>query len=354
MRIVITGGAGFVGSSLAVQLKRDGPKAEVVAFDSLRRPGVELGLPRVAESGVDFIRGDIRVADDLAPLEYADIVIHAAAEPSAGAGMNGQPSFVFDANVLGTFNVLEFARRNTASVILLSTNRVYPIAALRDLPLRQIGDRVDLKPELSGDGWSMNGVKEDFWLDGSRSLYGATKLAAEVLTHEYGSMFGLRTIVNRCGVIAGPWQMGKVEQGFVSLWVARHVYGVGLSYIGFGGQGLQVRDVLHVHDLCDLIALQLNSLDLHAGRTYNVGGGRTSNTSLRELTGRCESLTGRSVDVNGIQDTRISDIPWYITDHAAVSAATGWSPRRSLDQILADTHEWICRESDAVRRYFAP
>ena len=103
-------------------------------------------------------------------------------------------------------------------------------------------------------------------------------------------MYGLRTVVNRCGVLAGPWQMGKVDQGFIVLWMARHLYGGALAYTGFGGEGLQVRDILHVDDLYDLLRCNCAQLDRHSGATYNVAGGIERSVSLRELTEWCQRL----------------------------------------------------------------
>ena len=112
----------------------------------------------------------------------------------------------------------------------------------------------------SNQAMSAAGISETFSLSGHRSLYGATKLAAELLVEEYRAMYGLRTVINRCGVVSGPWQMGKIDQGFVVLWLSRYLFGGPLSYMGFGGHGFQVRDVLHVDDLYDLIVRQLKGL----------------------------------------------------------------------------------------------
>ena len=147
-----------------------------------------------------------------------------------------------------------------AAVIFLSSSRVYPIARLRALPLERRGERLAVPDDASGPGWSADGITTEFPLSGFRSMYGATKLASELLLEDIARCTACRTVINRCGVIAGPWQMGKVDQGFLVLWAARHLYGGPLSYTGFGGDGLQVRDVLHVDDLCDLVRLQMAAL----------------------------------------------------------------------------------------------
>jgi CDP-paratose 2-epimerase len=157
-------------------------------------------------------------------------------------------------------------------------------------------------------------------------------------------MYGLRAVINRCGVISGPWQMGKVDQGFVVLWLSRHLFGRPLSYMGFGGHGLQVRDVLHVDDLYDLIVRQLNGLDEYSGSVFNVGGGMASSVSLRELTAKSQKLSGRKVELGRVPETRDADIPFYVSDYRTLTRTTGWMPKRSLDQLLEDVWRWLIDE----------
>jgi CDP-paratose 2-epimerase len=341
MRILITGGAGFVGSSLALMLKRDRPGDHIRVFDNLRRRGSELSIARLTSAGVEFTHGDVRSPDDLAEAGAFDLLLECSAEPSVHAGYEGSPSYVLHTNLTGTMHCLEAARRFKADVVFLSTSRVYPIATLRALPLERRGSRLDIAEGASGHGWSTRGVRTDFPLAGFRSMYGATKLASELLLEEYRAMYGLHTVVNRCGVIAGPWQMGKVDQGFVALWASRHLYGGHLTYIGFGGEGLQVRDVLHVADLYDLIRLQLEDLARHSGSVFNVGGGRENAISLAELTESCRARVEASIAIDRDPRTSAADIPHYVTDNTAVTAATGWVPARSLETLLDDVFAWM-------------
>jgi len=343
MRILVTGGAGFVGSNLATTLKRRLPGAELCAFDNLRRRGSESALPRLRDAGVDFVHGDVRCPADLASAGRFDALVECSAEPSVHAGYAGNPAYVIDTNLIGTAHCLEAARAHGANVIFLSTSRVYPIDRLRGLPLERHGDRLDLDPSDSGSGWSFEGITTDFPLAGHRSLYGATKLAAELLVEEYGAMYGLRTVINRCGVIAGPWQMGKVDQGFVVWWAASHLFGKPLTYRGFGGDGLQVRDVLHIDDLCELIHAQLQEPDRCAGRTFNVGGGRAGSVSLAELTLYCCERAGRAAAIGREPDTQHVDIPYYVTDNAPVTSVSGWRPVRGIERTLDDVFSWLTR-----------
>ncbi|HEY7500990.1 MAG TPA: NAD-dependent epimerase/dehydratase family protein [Vicinamibacterales bacterium] len=341
MRILITGGAGFVGSSLALMLRRDRAELDICALDNLRRRGSELTLARLKAHDVRFVHGDIRSTDDIAEAGPFDLLLECSAEPSVHAGYSGSPSYVLQTNLVGTINCLEAARRHRADVVFLSTSRVYPIAGLRGLPLERRGQRLDLPPHAAGPGWSSKGIAADFPLGGYRSMYGATKLASELVIEEYRAMYGLRTIVNRCGVVSGPWQMGKVDQGFVVLWAARHAYGGHLAYSGFGGEGLQVRDVLHIADLYDLLRLQLAGIDRHSGSVHNAGGGHTNSVSLAELTAMCRLRSGRSIAIDSQPTTNEADVPYYVTDNSAITAATGWTPTRRLDTILDEILSWL-------------
>jgi len=353
MRILITGGAGFVGSSLALLLKRDRADAEIIAFDNLRRRGSELSLVRLKDAGVSFVHGDVRNADDLAEVGAVDLLLECSAEPSVHAGYGGSPAYVVQTNLTGTIHCLELARRHQADVIFLSTSRVYPIAPLRALPLSRERDRLDIPADAAGQGWSRAGISTDFPLAGYRSMYGATKLASELLIEEYRAMYGVRTIVNRCGVLSGPWQMGKVDQGFIVLWASRHLFGEPLSYIGFGGEGHQVRDVLHVADLYDLVRLQIADMARHSGAVYNVGGGHANSVSLAELTGLCRARAGQSVAIAANPQTNDADVPYYVTDNGAVTAATGWAPTRPVDKLIDDVFAWLRSHRAILEPIFA-
>src|SRR5712675_1234223 len=247
-KILITGGAGFVGSNLALRFKQARPAAEVIAFDNLKRRGSELGLPRLRRGGVAFVHGDVRVREDLLSVGAVDLIVDCAAEPSVLAGLDGAPDYVIQTNLNGTIHCLELARRVGADIVFLSTSRVYPTAAINALRYAETATRFVMTDVQDVAGASGHGLAETFPLAGSRSIYGASKLASELLLQEYRAAYGVRAIVNRCGVLTGPWQMGKVDQGVVALWVAKHFFRGHLAYVGHGGTGKQVRDLLHVQD----------------------------------------------------------------------------------------------------------
>ena len=348
MRVLITGGAGFVGASLALALAQRGGH-DVVALDNLRRRGSELNLPRLRAAGVEFVHGDVRNPADLAGVGAIDALVECSAEPSALAGADGAVDYVLDTNLSGAVNCLELARREDAALVFLSTSRVYPVRALERVAWEETDTRFDIAAEQGLPGVSPAGIAEDFPLEGARTLYGSTKLCAELLIAEYAESFGVRAVVDRCGVIAGPWQMGKVDQGVFTHWVLSHLLGRDLTYIGYGGSGKQVRDLIHVDDLTELVAAQLADPDHWSGATVNVGGGRDISLSLRETTALCREITGREVAVEGSGESRPGDVRIYLSDCARLYGRTDWRPRRGARQVLEDIHAWIVENEESVR-----
>jgi CDP-paratose 2-epimerase len=348
--MLITGGAGFVGSNLAVWFHTAYPELRVTVADNLRRRGSEANLPRLREHGVEFVHCDIRNPEDLRFADHRfDLLLECSAEPSVLAGYGNAPDYVINTNLLGTVNCLELARRVGADLLFLSSSRVYPIGALNGLVTQETDTRLTLAPNQTLPGVSDQGIDERFPLDGARSLYGATKLCSELLIQEYAAMYGLRYVINRCGVLTGPWQMGAVEQGVYALWVARHYFGRELSYIGWGGEGKQVRDLLHVDDLAALLDAQLAAFSVLSGTTFNVGGGLASSLSLLETTELCREITGRTVPVRQVPETRPADVKWYVTDNTRVTRATGWSPKRTPRETLASIYDWLREAEPTVR-----
>jgi CDP-paratose 2-epimerase len=350
-RVLITGGAGFVGSSLAVSWKR-AAIGEVVAADSLKRRGSELNLARLRDAGVPFVHADVRCPEDLDVLPEYDLLIDCSAEPSVHAGQAGTSRYLLNTNLIGTINCLKAACARRAAFLFLSTSRVYPIAALnalawREEPTRFVWDGAEIAP-----GVTRRGISEAFPLSGARSLYGTSKLAGELLIQEYVHARGLRALINRCGLLSGPWQLGKVDQGVVALWVARHHFRQPLRYIGYGGTGKQVRDVLHVEDLFDLLVRQCARPDCWDGRVYNVGGGPDVSVSLLELTGLCREVTGNEVPITPVPETHGVDIRIYVSDSSNVETEFGWRPRRGVRQVVGDIHAWLCDKPDEARRIF--
>jgi CDP-paratose 2-epimerase len=347
-RILITGGAGFVGSNLAVSLAARHPDWEVVALDNHYRRGSELNLARLEEAGVEFVKGDVREPGDLAKVTNLDAIVECSAEPSVMSGVDGDTGYLVHTNLTGAYNCLELARRDSAFFVFLSTSRVYPVAPQVDLKLDEAETRFELAAEQDVRGVSPAGISEDFPLEGARTLYGATKLAAELLVEEYRASLGVPAVIDRFGVIAGPWQMGKVDQGVFTHWMLAHYFRKPLSYIGFGGHGKQVRDLLHALDLVDLVERQLLDPAKWDGQTVNAGGGREISLSLRETTEICRRLTGNEVPLTPVAETRQGDVPIYLSDCTRLFEFDEWRPKRGAEQVLADIHEWIAADPERI------
>ncbi|MBD0390498.1 MAG: NAD-dependent epimerase/dehydratase family protein [Nostoc sp. C3-bin3] len=351
-RVLITGGAGFVGSALGLGLAQRYPDWQITALDNLKRRGSELNLARLKQAGIQFIHGDVRNTEDLDPVALQpDLILECSAEPSVLAGY-ASPGYVLQTNLVGTVNCLELARQTQADFIFLSTSRVYPIAYLNALEFTETETRFQLLDQQPFPGISSQGISEEFPLNGARSLYGATKLASELLVAEYADAYGLRTVINRCGVLTGPWQMGKVDQGVFALWMAFHYFQRSLKYIGYGGTGKQVRDFLHVTDLLDLIDIQIHSLEELRGQTFNVGGGANNTLSLYETTQLCQEITGQQIPITPVSDTRAGDVPIFITDSRKVMSATGWQPQKDAKTTLTEIYEWIHQYKQQVSEIF--
>ena len=351
--ILVTGGAGFVGSTLSIALKNNLDSVEVVALDNLRRRGSELNLPRLREAGVTFVHGDVRSFDDLLSVRpVPNLIIEASAEPSAQAGYDGSLSYLVGSNLVGCFHCLELARRARADFIFLSTSRVYPYGLLNDLPFVEEDTRYSLSDRQIVEGVTAQGIDERFPLDGARSLYGMTKLAAELMVEEYADAFGLRFIIDRFGLVTGPWQMARSDQGVLALWMASHYFRRPLSYIGFGGVGKQVRDFLHVDDLCALLLDQVRNFQKYSRKRFNAGGGVRNSLSLRETTELCREITGNSIEISASTDSRAADVRIYLSDSRRVRSVSGWRPVRDARSTLGDIYEWLRTEEHQLRRTF--
>lgn len=348
MRLLIAGGAGFIGSNLAFLFKSAHPDWEIVVLDNLRRRGGEYNLPGFRRAGIEFFHGDIRIPSDLDALTgNFDVLIEASAEPSVLAGLGDSgPGYVFETNLNGALNCLEFTRRRAGAFIFLSTSRVYAIEALSAIQLEEGEMRFNIALEQTQPGITAAGISEQFSTATARSFYGASKLAAEMLVQEYASAYKFPAIVNRCGLMAGPGQWGKTDQGVLTFWMARHHFGLPLKYTGFGGGGKQVRDVMHPRDLFALLSRQIDSLTPGCPIPTNAGGGLANSVSLREWTAICQEATGKEVPIASELSSSSVDVPLYVTDNAQITANHGWSPVISPRELGEDIARWL-RENEA-------
>lgn len=354
MKILITGGCGFVGSNLALLFKEHLTSSEIYCLDNLSRRGSELNLAKVLAKGIQFVHGDVRNRNDFDRIPKVDLVIDAAAEPSVLAGtVPGELENLMDTNLNGTINTLYFAKKHQAQFIFLSTSRVYPYDSLLNVNLETAPNRFNFSDKQSLAGISKKGIQENFPLEGIRSLYGATKLSSEYIIREFAHNFEIPTVINRCGVLSGPFQMGKIDQGVIVLWMARHFWKKNLSYIGFGGLGQQARDVLHVKDLFEAIQWQLKNIGTVHNQIYNLGGGLANTVSLAELTALCEQISGNTISISSDVNNRPGDIPVFVTDNSKFEQLSGWKPTRSVQQLLTEVHDWILSDQEFLKPILA-
>jgi CDP-paratose 2-epimerase len=338
MKILITGICGFVGHALARRIKSAKPAADIFGVDNLMRSGSEANR-RLAQDGIRVLHGDIRCASDVDALGPADWVIDAAANPSVLSGFDGRSSTrqLVEHNLFGTVNLLEYCRRHRAGFILLSTSRVYAIRPLSGLPMAETGRRFTPRfPEINFTGFSKAGIAEDFSTDFPVSLYGATKLASETLAVEYGAACGFPVWINRCGVLAGAGQFGTGEQGIFSFWLHAWCAKRPLRYLGFGGQGLQVRDAFHPDDLAALVLKQLDYPGSDRPPICNLAGGIANSMSLLQLSDWSANRFGPHEVISDGKEERPFDIPWVVLDSRRAAELWGWELTRPLASILTE------------------
>ena len=240
MKILITGGCGFVGSNLAIYLKKKQIATTVHSLDNLSRKGALLNLRRLKKEKIKNFKIDIFNNNALIRLPRYDLIIDCCAEAAVEVSKK-EIDKVFNTNLVGTFNVLKKCVKDKSNIIFISSSRVYSIKKLHKLKNKYL-------------------INEKFDTLGEKSIYGFCKYSSELLIKEFSFLYKIKYVISRFSVISGPWQFGKQDQGFVSHWVWRHLNKKKLIYIGFGGKGLQIRDVIHISDVCELIALQVRKI----------------------------------------------------------------------------------------------
>ena len=343
IEILITGICGFAGSVIARTLLEHSEGLSLVGFDNLSRKGSETNIEPLRDLGVDVRIGDVRDRVFLDALPKADWVLDCAANPSVLAGVDGSGSRdLVDQNLYGTVNLLELCRAWGAGFTLLSTSRVYSIAPLASLPLVLSPSRFELDTSALPEGMSIQGVSECFSTTPPISLYGSTKLCSERLALEYGSAFGFPAWINRCGVLAGPGQFGKADQGIFSYWIHSWKAGRALRYIGFGGTGNQVRDCLHPRDIAPLLLKQMRAaLPAPVSPVVNLSGGIANSMSLLELSAWCRNRLGPSDSESHIANSQSNeirpyDIPWMVLDSTLAGEVLGWQAAAPVHDVLEE------------------
>lgn len=348
MKILVTGGCGFIGTNVCVQAIERGH--EVVAFDNLVRPLTEENIPILKKAGVKIVRGDIRNAVDFAKLPWTpEGIIHLAGQCGIPYAQIS-PRYDFEVNVLGTINVLEYARLNgKIPVAFASSNKVYTnitnLIPIVETDTRYVWGTMPFL--MSKVAWGTDAIphedptaiNEDMPLDAfgefARSLYGTSKVAGDLYMQEYYQAFGVPTVVNRMSCIYGHYQKGVEDQAWVDWFIRQIDHGNG--EINIFGTGKQVRDMLFGSDTANLYIAELENIDKVKGKVYNIGGGVDNTMSLLEAINYIEEITGKKSKLT-FADKRHGDQDIWISDISKIKEDLGWhpsiSPKEGIKMIV--------------------
>jgi CDP-paratose 2-epimerase len=326
--VLITGGAGFIGCNVAANVAADGIRVRLL--DNLSRPGVRRNLEWLQSRHgnlVELVEADLAMAPDLTRwLDDVQAVYHFAAQVAVTTSL-AQPELDFRSNLLGTFRLLEALRRRDPppALVFASTNKVY--GNLESLRLIETASRYR-SPDLSAVGES----QPLFF----HTPYGCSKGAAEQYVLDYARSYGIPATALRMSCIYGPRQCGTEDQGWVAHFLLQALHGAAINVYG---DGKQVRDVLFVDDLVRAQRLAWRYIDRLSGSAWNVGGGEANAVSLLEVLDIIRGLVGSAPDVR-FHAPRPGDQKFYVSDHGAFSAATGWAPSVSPAQGIARLRDW--------------
>ena len=331
--ILITGGAGFIGTNLAKSFLEEGRR--VALLDNLSRAGVNenlLYLTSRFKGKLEFIQADVRdAARTRDAVSRADVVFHFAAQVAVTTSLE-DPLADFGVNAAGTLNVLEAARLSPRrpTVLFTSTNKVY--GALDQISLRQSGSRY----EPVDSQLKHNGVDESMSLD-FHSPYGCSKGSADQYVIDYGRCYGFRTVVFRMSCICGPHQQGTEDQGWVAYFVKKILNEEPITVYG---DGLQVRDVLYVTDLVRVFRLATAEGMPSKPAVFNMGGGVARAASVVEVIDLIRQTSGVDPHI-GYAEPRTGDQRWYVSNHNRFTQLTGWTPKVTLRDTVQRLVDWF-------------
>lgn len=338
-KILITGGCGFIGTNLCIYLKKK--NYLVYSLDNLSRRGSRFNLKLLKKQKIKNFKIDISNYKEIILLPKFDIVIDCCAEAAVEISRK-EIDRVINTNLMGTINILRKIKKDKSKLIFLSSSRVYSIKSLN-----KIFGKNNFKKQLKIN----RTISENFDTNSPKSIYGATKHASELFIEEFSFAFNLKYIINRLGVVSGPLQFGKQDQGFISLWLWKHLNKKNLKYIGFGGHGNQVRDVLHIDDLNKIIEIQIKKFNYVFNKKFTIGGSLNNAISLKNLTKMCEKITDNKLEFAKIKNTSIYDIPYFVSSNKVVTKTYNWKPKKKLIDILIDTFNWLSSQKKIIKKY---
>jgi CDP-paratose 2-epimerase len=328
MNILVTGSAGFLGNFVCNFFHEKGHK--IIGIDNLSRKGSHLNAQKQKENFLFFF-GDISNPSDLKFTEDLDIdwIIDCAAEPSVLAGTDGQSKGLIDNNLISTINLLEICAKKKCGFTLMSTSRVYSVKQLSSIEIIKTPTKF----------FSTVQVDEDFSTKPPVSLYGSTKLTSELLALEYSSLYQFPVFINRCGVIAGAGQFGKIDQGVFSYWIYSWIRKQPLKYFGFDGTGRQSRDVIHPKDICTVLEKQIQFGKIEEDPIYCLGGGHQNCMSLLELSQWCKENISSDYEPESVPIDRPFDIPVFVMDTKKAERRWKFKITVSIKEILKEIRD---------------
>ena len=344
MLILIPGGCGFIGSSLAIYLKQNIKNCYVISIDNLSRNTSYLNQKKLTKHKIKNIRLNLSSKNCVSKLnrikKKVDFIIDCCAEPAVELSKSN-PNLVFDSNLKSTLNLLEIAKKNQSKIIYLSTSRVYSIKEINNV-FKKIKFNVPLARNFK--------INEKFSTQSPISFYGFTKLSSEILIKEYSYLYKLKYIINRFGVVSGYGQFGKQDQGFLSMWLWRHINKFPITYQGFGGYGNQIRDIIDINDLCLLIKEQILKINKIYNETFNIGGGLKNAISLKELTNICFKITKKKIKFKKKIKTSNYDLRYYVTDNKKIYSKYNWRIKKNINSIIKETYESLIKYRKALKK----
>ena len=311
------------------------------SLDNLSRKGSIYNFKLLSDLKIKNFKFDIFNFKKVNSLPKFDLIIDCCAEAAVEVSRKDIDR-VINTNLIGTFNILKKAKKDNSKIIFLSSSRVNSIKTISKM-FQNHNFKNQLKIRKT--------INENFDTKSPKSIYGLTKHASEMFIEEFSFAFNLKYIINRLGVVSGPLQFGKQDQGFVSLWIWRHITKKKLKYIGFGGFGNQVRDVLHINDLCEIIEIQIKSLNTIFNKTFTIGGSIKNSISLKKLTLICQKITNNKIKFSKVKKTSIYDLPYFVSSNKVVSRVYKWKPKRNIYDIINDTHNWLVSQKKIIKKF---
>lgn len=339
MKVLITGGAGFIGSNLTEHWLFKGH--QVTVFDNLSRPGggakknIEYLLNKYeGDPNFEFVEGDVRDLEQLKKVtKDADAVFHVAAQTAMTTSIE-DPVDDFETNSRGTFNVLDAARKSDSGPFLIytSTNKVY--GDLTRKPIKLVEKE---KRWVFADEEYSEGVDESYPLD-FEGPYGCSKGSGDAYCLDYARTFGLKAVVFRMSGIYGMGQYPTEDQGWVAWFIRRAMEAKPITIYG---DGKQVRDILFITDLLDAFDKVTENIKRTSGQAYNIGGGRVNSISVLELLEALEKELGITPSDVGFGPWRLADQKVYISNTSKAKRDFGWEPKVSKEEGIRKLYEWM-------------